>query len=70
MSSTENVSASLSPADRSAPGIKAVLLVGGMGTRLRSVVSSTPGVLARIREGGRFWNCWFDSCGHKASDGY
>jgi D-glycero-alpha-D-manno-heptose 1-phosphate guanylyltransferase len=51
MSSTENGSSSLSPADRSAPGIKAVLLVGGMGTRLRSVVSSTPKVLARI--GGR-----------------
>jgi D-glycero-alpha-D-manno-heptose 1-phosphate guanylyltransferase len=31
-------------------GVKAVLLVGGMGTRLRSVVPSTPKVLAPIGE--------------------
>lgn len=29
-------------------GIKALMLVGGLGTRLRSVVSSTPKVLASI----------------------
>lgn len=32
------------------PEIKAILLVGGLGTRLRSVVSSSPKVLASIRD--------------------
>jgi NDP-sugar pyrophosphorylase family protein len=38
------------PQEVSVHGIKAIMLVGGLGTRLRSVVPSTPKVLASIGE--------------------
>ena len=51
MSIPHPAGASLSADDAAGQGIKAVLLVGGMGTRLRSVVGAKPKPLAAVGSG-------------------